>query len=160
VQPRYGGLTAEGVEQCRGHAGDALGGDPASSGRSAGRRPILPKPSTIDSCQQAQAIAAGTWAIVDVDVSELGDRPQSQYYLPQRILRSVDAHARKQGETPVGVLPEQGGRDAKPGSERNRSLVANRPISDGRATNCPPQSRRRCLRLIMGRERPGHSKLQ
>jgi hypothetical protein len=41
----------------------------------------------------------------DVDVSELGDKAaRVNITLPQRILRAVDAHARKQGETRSGFL--------------------------------------------------------
>jgi predicted RNA binding protein YcfA (HicA-like mRNA interferase family) len=44
--------------------------------------------------------SAWTWAIVDVDVSELGDKAaRINITLPQRILRAVDSHVRKQGET-------------------------------------------------------------
>jgi hypothetical protein len=46
-----------------------------------------------------------TWAIVDVDASELGDKAaRINITLPQRILRAVDAHARKIGETRSGFL--------------------------------------------------------
>jgi len=41
-----------------------------------------------------------TWTVVDVDASELGDEAaRINITLPQRILRAIDAHARKQGET-------------------------------------------------------------
>jgi hypothetical protein len=40
-----------------------------------------------------------TRAIVDIDISEPGDKAaRDNITLPQRILRAVDAHARKRGE--------------------------------------------------------------
>ena len=43
--------------------------------------------------------------MVDIDASELGDKAaRINITLPQRILRAVDAHARKQGETRSGFL--------------------------------------------------------
>ena len=43
--------------------------------------------------------------MVDVDVSELGDKAvRINITLPQRILRAVDAYARKQGETRSGFI--------------------------------------------------------
>jgi hypothetical protein len=46
-----------------------------------------------------------TWAIVDVDMSQLGDKAaRINITLPQRILRAVDAHARRHGETRSGFL--------------------------------------------------------
>jgi predicted RNase H-like HicB family nuclease len=62
----------------------------------------FPKPSTIE---QLRSYRGCTWAIVDVDVSELGDKAaRVNITLPQWILRAVDAHARKQGETRSGFL--------------------------------------------------------
>jgi hypothetical protein len=46
-----------------------------------------------------------TRAIVDVDMSQLGDKAaRINITLPQRILRAVDAHARRHGETRSGFL--------------------------------------------------------
>ena len=60
----------------------------------------FPKPSTIEQLRSKRSYRGWTWAIVDVDVSELGDKAaRVNITLPQRILRAVDAHARKQGET-------------------------------------------------------------
>jgi predicted RNase H-like HicB family nuclease len=62
----------------------------------------FPKPTAIE---QLRSKRSWTWAIVDVDVSELGDKAaRVNITLPQRILRAVDAHARKQGETRSGFL--------------------------------------------------------
>ena len=62
----------------------------------------FPKPTAIE---QLRGKRSWTWAIVDVDVSELGDKAaRVNITLPQRILRAIDAHARKQGETRSGFL--------------------------------------------------------
>ena len=63
----------------------------------------FPKPSTIEQLRSKRRYRGWTWAIVDV--SELGDKAaRVNITLPQRILRAVDAHARKQGETRSGFL--------------------------------------------------------
>ena len=65
----------------------------------------FPKPSAIERLRSKRSYRGWTWAIVDVDVSELGDKAaRVNITLPQRILRAVDAHARKQGETRSGFL--------------------------------------------------------
>jgi hypothetical protein len=64
-----------------------------------------PKPSTIEKLRGKRGYRGWTRAIVDVDVSELGDKAaRVNITLPQRILRALDAHARKQGETRSGFL--------------------------------------------------------
>ena len=64
----------------------------------------FPKPSTIEQLRSKRSFRGWTWAIVDVHVSELGDKAaRVNITLPQRILRAVDAHA-KQGETRSGFL--------------------------------------------------------
>ena len=65
----------------------------------------FPKPSAIEKLRGKRVYRCWTWAIVDVDVSEPGDKAaRVNITLPQRILRAVDAHARKQGETRSGFL--------------------------------------------------------
>ena len=65
----------------------------------------FPKASTIEQLRSKRSYRGWTWAIVDVDISELGDKAaRVTITLPQRILRAVDAHARKQGETRSGFL--------------------------------------------------------
>ena len=65
----------------------------------------VPEPSTIEQLHNKRTFRGWTWAIVDVDVSELGDKAaRINITLPQRILRAVDAHARKLGETRSGFL--------------------------------------------------------
>jgi predicted RNase H-like HicB family nuclease len=65
----------------------------------------FPKSSTIEQLRSKHSFRGWTWAIVDVDVSELGDKAaRINITLPQRILRAVDAHALKQGETRQGLL--------------------------------------------------------
>lgn len=68
------------------------------------KKPI-PKPSALASLQRKRAFRGWTWAVVDVDLSELGDKAaRINITLPQRILRAVDAHARRSGETRSGFL--------------------------------------------------------
>lgn len=68
------------------------------------KKPI-PKPSALASLQRKRAFKGWTWAVVDVDLSELGDKAaRINITLPQRILRAVDAHARRSGETRSGFL--------------------------------------------------------
>ena len=65
----------------------------------------FPKPSSIERLRSRPGHRGWTWAIVDIDVSELGDKAaRINITLPRRILRAVDAHARKQGETRSGFL--------------------------------------------------------
>ena len=66
----------------------------------------IPKPSALaDYLQRKRAFKRWTWAVVDVDLSELGDKAaRINITLPQRILRAVDAHARRSGETRSGFL--------------------------------------------------------
>lgn len=61
---------------------------------------LFPRPSTIEQLRGKRSYRGRTWAIVDVDVSELGDKAaRINITLPQRILRAIDAHALRQGET-------------------------------------------------------------
>jgi predicted RNase H-like HicB family nuclease len=65
----------------------------------------VPKPSAPASLQRKRAFKGWAWAVVDVDLSELGDKAaRINITLPQRILRAVDAHARRSGETRSGFL--------------------------------------------------------
>jgi predicted RNA binding protein YcfA (HicA-like mRNA interferase family) len=65
----------------------------------------FPAPSQIEQLQKKRSYRGWTWAVVDIDASELGDKvARINITLPQRILRAVDAHAKKQGETRSGFL--------------------------------------------------------
>jgi len=65
----------------------------------------FPVPMPIELLRKKRSYRGWTWAIVDVDASELGDKAaRINITLPQRILRAVDSHARKQGETRSGFL--------------------------------------------------------
>ncbi len=65
----------------------------------------IPKASEIDRLRRKREFRGWTWAIVDVDMSQLGDKAaRINITLPQRILRAVDAHARRHGETRSGFL--------------------------------------------------------
>ena|SRR5882762_2861850 len=65
----------------------------------------IPKPSEVGRLRRKREFRNWTWAIVDVDMSQLGDKAaRINITLPQRILRAVDAHARRHGETRSGFL--------------------------------------------------------
>ena len=65
----------------------------------------FPAPSLIEQLQKKRSYRGWTWVVVEVDVSELGDKAaRINITLPQRILRAVDAYARKQGETRSGFI--------------------------------------------------------
>ena len=80
----------------------------------------IPQPSPLASLKRKRLYKSWTWAVVDVDLSELGDKAaRINITMPQRILRAVDAHARKSGETRSGFLA-RAALDAmrKPAAER------------------------------------------
>ena len=65
----------------------------------------FPAPSLIEQLQKKRSYRGWTWAVVEVDASELGDKAaRINITLPQRILRAVDAYARKLGETRSGFI--------------------------------------------------------
>lgn len=65
----------------------------------------LPKPSPIAVLQRKRDYKGWTWAVVDVDLSELGEKAtRINVSLPQRVLRAIDQHARRSGETRSGFL--------------------------------------------------------
>ena len=65
----------------------------------------LPAPTLIAQLKKKRSYRGWTWAVVEVDVSELGDKAaRINITMPQRILRAVDAYARKQGETRSGFI--------------------------------------------------------
>ncbi len=65
----------------------------------------VPEPGDIERLRRKREFRNWTWAVVDVDLSQLGDKAaRINITLPQRILRAVDAHARRQGETRSGFL--------------------------------------------------------
>jgi predicted RNase H-like HicB family nuclease len=65
----------------------------------------IPAPSALAGLQRKRDFRGRTWAVVDVDLSELGDKAaRINITLPQRILRAVDAHAKRCGETRSGFL--------------------------------------------------------
>jgi hypothetical protein len=69
-----------------------------------GGKPI-PKPSEVGRLRRKREFRNWTWAIADVDMSRLGDKAaRMNITLPRRILRAVDAHARRHGETRSGFL--------------------------------------------------------
>src|SRR5450755_888130 len=65
----------------------------------------IPKASHIEKLRRRRSFRNWTWAIVEVDMSQIGDKAaRINITLPQRILRAVDAHARRRGETRSGFL--------------------------------------------------------
>ena len=65
----------------------------------------FPASTPIEQLQKKRSYRGWIWAVADIDASELGDKAaQINITLPHRILRAVDAHARKQGETRSGFL--------------------------------------------------------
>jgi predicted RNase H-like HicB family nuclease len=65
----------------------------------------FPAPTPIEQLQKQRRFRGWIWAVVDIDGSELGDKAaRINITLPHRILRAVDAHARKRGETRSGFL--------------------------------------------------------
>ena len=65
----------------------------------------FPAPTLIELLRKKRSYRGWTWAIVDVDASELGDKAaRVNITMPQRILRAVDAYAKKKGETRSGFI--------------------------------------------------------
>jgi len=64
-----------------------------------------PMPSPIDGLRKDRRFRGWIWAVVDVDLSKLADRTERiNITMSKRLLRRVDAHARKMGETRSGLL--------------------------------------------------------
>ena len=64
-----------------------------------------PMPSTLESLQRDRRWRGWVWAVVDVDLSRLADRSERiNITMSRRLLRRVDAYARKVGETRSGLL--------------------------------------------------------
>jgi predicted RNase H-like HicB family nuclease len=64
-----------------------------------------PMPSPIDELRKDRRFRGWIWAVVDVDLSKLADRTERiNITMSKRLLRRVDAHARKMGETRSGLL--------------------------------------------------------
>ncbi len=65
----------------------------------------FPETSPIDQLQKKRSYRGWTCAVVDVDANERGDKAaRINITLPLRILRAVDAYARKQGQTRSGFI--------------------------------------------------------
>lgn len=64
-----------------------------------------PSPSTLQSLQRDRRWRGWVWAVVDVDLSKIADRSERiNITMSRRLLRRVDAYARKVGETRSGLL--------------------------------------------------------
>lgn len=65
----------------------------------------IPQPSLIEKHQNNKKLRRVTFAIVDVDLSELSEEIQRvNITIPKRILTKLDTSARKEGKTRSGLL--------------------------------------------------------
>lgn len=65
----------------------------------------LPKPSRVEDLRGKRGYKGWTWAVVDVDLSKLSDKAvRINITMPERVLKQVDEHAGKSGETRSGFL--------------------------------------------------------
>jgi len=65
----------------------------------------IPAMETLSRHQQDSDMAGWLWGFVDVDLAKLDDKSERvNVTLPHRVLRAIDAHARRQGETRSGFL--------------------------------------------------------
>lgn len=93
----------------------------------------LPEPSDLAGLQKKREYRGWTWALVDVDLSELGDKAtRINISLPQRVLRAIDSHARRSGETRSGFLARAALGAMREGTSRQRGGRAGTQRSGGR----------------------------
>jgi hypothetical protein len=65
----------------------------------------LPQPGSIEDHRQSPEDAAGTWALVDIDLSRLDSKARRiNISMPERVLALIDEEARRAGETRSGFL--------------------------------------------------------
>ncbi|MDH3527339.1 MAG: type II toxin-antitoxin system HicB family antitoxin [Gammaproteobacteria bacterium] len=65
----------------------------------------IPEAQPIEVHQRDKAYAAGTWALVNVDLSKLASKAKRiNITLPERVLALVDEQARREGESRSGLL--------------------------------------------------------
>lgn len=64
-----------------------------------------PPPSPIGSLRRDRRFRGWIWAVVEVDLARLADRTERiNITMSRRLLRRVDAHARRTGDTRSGLL--------------------------------------------------------
>jgi predicted RNase H-like HicB family nuclease len=64
-----------------------------------------PSPSSIDVLRRDRRFRGWVWALVEVDLAKLADRTERiNITMSKRLLRRVDAHARKSGDSRSGFL--------------------------------------------------------
>jgi predicted RNase H-like HicB family nuclease len=64
-----------------------------------------PMPSALETLQRDRRWRGWVWAVVDVDLSQLADRStRINITMSRRLLRRVDAYAKKTGDTRSGLL--------------------------------------------------------
>jgi predicted RNase H-like HicB family nuclease len=65
----------------------------------------LPEPKPLEEHRKNPELAGWLWGLVDVDLSALSDQAERvNITLPHRLLRAVDAYAKRHGETRSGFL--------------------------------------------------------
>jgi predicted RNase H-like HicB family nuclease len=65
----------------------------------------IPEAQPVEVHQRDKAYAAGTWALVNVDLSKLASKAKRiNITLPERVLALVDEQARREGESRSGLL--------------------------------------------------------
>lgn len=65
----------------------------------------IPAMGNLSRHQQDTDLTGWLWGFVEVDLARLDDKTERvNVTLPQRVLRAIDAHARRQGETRSGFL--------------------------------------------------------
>jgi predicted RNase H-like HicB family nuclease len=80
----------------------------------------VPTPSDVAQLRRKRGFRNWTWAVVDVDMSQLGDKAaRINITLPQRILRAVDAHAVGRARAVQGSLRVQRLRQCASGPDRS-----------------------------------------
>ena len=84
----------------------------------------LPEPKPLEQHRKNPDYQGWLWAVVDVDLTALSDRTERvNITLPHRVLRAVDAFAKRVGETRSGFLTRaalMAMRDERPEGKRAR----------------------------------------
>lgn len=79
--------------------GTRIEGDAADAGKAP------PVPSVLEKLRRRKAWRGWTWGVVDVDIGKLSVRStRINVALPERLLDTIDRHARARGETRSGFL--------------------------------------------------------
>jgi predicted RNase H-like HicB family nuclease len=69
----------------------------------------VPAPKSIEAHQKSRAYQGWIWAVVEVDMTELDDKTERiNITLPRKVLRVIDAAAKRNGESRSGYLARVG----------------------------------------------------